>query len=155
MKIVIRQSSVERDIVSNKIIEDHETHELERARLLSEVENLKIQQEEAEIRRQEADIAEIKAQNEANMARIRRQQEMEEKQHEINKKIKDLEAEKDYDIKRSERAEAAARKDQSCVLNFLLKNWLLWMRNTKNSRIWNREELIVKERTLTRILIIT
>lgn len=121
MKIVIRQSSVERDIVSNKIIEDHETHELERARLLSEVENLKIQQEEAEIRRQEADIAEIKAQNEANMARIRRQQEMEEKQHEINKKIKDLEAEKDYDIKRSERAEAAARKDQELRAQFSIE----------------------------------
>ena len=121
LKIVIRQSSVERDIVSNKIIEDHETHELERARLLSEVENLKIQQEEAEIRRQEADIAEIKAQNEANMARIRRQQEMEEKQHEINKKIKDLEAEKDYDIKRSERAEAAARKDQELRAQFSIE----------------------------------
>ncbi|MDE7205544.1 MAG: hypothetical protein K2O91_27405 [Lachnospiraceae bacterium] len=112
LKIGISQTSVERDVVSNKIIEDHVAHELERARLMAEEEKLKIQQEEAKIRKKEADIARIKAENYADLAQIRRQQEMEEKDHEIKKKIKDLEAEKDYDVKRIERVAVVAEKDK-------------------------------------------
>jgi len=112
LRVFVSQLTVERDVVSEKVIADYVTNELEKVRVKAEREKLERQWEEAEVRRKESEIERVKAEKEAEIALIKRKMEMEEKQHEIEKKIKDLEAEKEYDLKRSERVAMVAEKDR-------------------------------------------
>lgn len=112
LRVFVSQLTVERDVVSKKVIEDYVTNELEKVRVKAEREKLERQWEEAEVRRKESEIERVRAEKEAEIALIKRKLEMEEKQHEIEKKIRDLEAEKEYDLKRSERVAMVAEKDR-------------------------------------------
>lgn len=112
LRVFVSQLTVERDVVSEKVIADYVTNELEKVRVKAEQEKLERQWEEAEVRRKESEIERVKAEKEAEIALIKRKMEMEEKQHEIEKKIRDLDAEKEYDLKRSERVAMVAEKDR-------------------------------------------
>lgn len=118
LRVFVSQLTVERDVVSEKVIEDYVANELEKVRVKAEREKLERQWEEAEVRRKESEIERARAEKESEIAQIKRKLEMDEKQHEIEKKMRDLEAEKEYDLKRSERVALVAEEDRKLRAQF-------------------------------------
>jgi len=93
LKTIVRQiGSLEHDVVSQKMIKDHEENLRAKAKNEALKEELILKEEEAEIRRREADIARIKAKNEEDLAKIMREHEMAAIDHEIEKKAKEYDS---------------------------------------------------------------
>lgn len=109
LKIQVNQLTTSVDDVTQKQIEDDKADKLRKAEVEAIQKQLIRDKEEAEARRKEAEIAREKAETEKQLAEIRHQIELEEQQHNIDIKTKEVAAQKAYQLQQAENAAAVAQ----------------------------------------------
>ena len=110
LKIQVSQVASSVDDVSKKQIDDDRADKLRQADIEAQKRKLERDKEEAEVRRKEVEIAKEKAAKEKQLAEIRHQEELEEQQHNINMKTKEVAAQKAYQLQQAENAAAVAQE---------------------------------------------
>ena len=109
LKIQVSQVTSSVDDVSQKQIDDDKADKLRQADVEALKRKLARDKEEAEARRKEAEVAKEKAETEKQLADIRHQAELEEQQHNINMKTKEVAAQKAYQLQQAENVAAVAQ----------------------------------------------
>lgn len=109
LKIQVSQVTSSVDDVSQKQIDDDKADILRQADVEAIKRKLARDKEEAEARRKEAEVAKEKAETERQLAEIRHQAELEEQQHNIDVKTKEVAAQKAYQLQQAENVAAIAQ----------------------------------------------
>ena len=108
LNVQVSQHSHDLDVVSKQRVVDDVENELAIARNVKLREELARKTEEAEALRREAEIAKIKAKNDADLARIQHERDLEEQRNIIELKRKEVAAEKEYALEQVENDAAIA-----------------------------------------------
>lgn len=108
LKIQVSQVASTVDDVSQKQIDDDKADIVRQTEVEALKRKLARDKEEAEARRKEAEIAREKAETEKELAEIRHQAELEEQQHTIDIKTKEVAAQKAYQLQQAENVAAVA-----------------------------------------------
>ncbi len=109
LKIQVSQVASTVDDVSQKQIDDDKADKLRQVDVETLKRKLARDKEEAEARRKEAEVAKEKAETEKQLAEIRHQAELEEQQHNINMKTKEVAAQKAYQLQQAENVAVVAQ----------------------------------------------
>ena len=110
------------DDVSQKQIDDDKADKLRQADVEALKRKLERDKEEAEARRKEAEVAREKAETEKQLAEIRHQAELEEQQHNIDMKTKEVAAQKAYQLQQAENVAAVAQAQLQNIEMYGLEN---------------------------------
>lgn len=122
LKIQVSQVSSSVDDVSQKQIDDDKADKLRQTDVEALKRKLARDKEEAEARRKEAEVAREKAETEKQLAEIRHQAELEEQQHNINIKTKEVAAQKAYQLQQAENVAAVAQAQLQNIEKFGLES---------------------------------
>lgn len=122
LKIQVSQVASSVDDVSQKQIADDKADKLRQADVEALIRKLARDKEEAEARRKEAEVAREKAETEKQLAEIRHQAELEEQQHNIDIKTKDVAAQKAYQLQQAENVAAVAQAQLQNIAKYGLEN---------------------------------
>jgi hypothetical protein len=108
LKIQVKQEDVFVDEVSQRQIDDDKADKLRQAEVEALKKQLDREKEEAEVRKKEADIAREKAETERKLTELRHKAEIEEQQHEIDLKTREVAAQKAYQLQQAENVAVVA-----------------------------------------------
>lgn len=122
LKIQVSQVSSSVDDVSQKQIDDDKADKLRQADVEAIKRKLTRDKEEAEARRKEAEVAREKAETEKQLAEIRYQAELEEQQHNIDIKTKEVAAQKAYQLQQAENVAVIAQAQLQNIELYGLEN---------------------------------
>ena len=125
LKTTVWQSSMKLDAISNKRIEDDKADKIRRAQIDAIEKKLIRDKEEADARMLEAEIAKINALKEAKLTKIRHDNEMDEQQHEIEKRTKDVAAQKAYKLQQAQNAAALAKANKELLSEFDIEDLIV------------------------------
>lgn len=145
LKIQVSQVTSSVDDVSQKQIDDDKADEIRREEIEALKRKLERDKEEAEARRKEAEVARDKADTEKQLADIRHQAELEEQQHNINMKTKEVAAEKAYQLQQAENVAAVAQAQIQNIEKYGLES-LAAIDSTYQGHINSRQARIDLER---------
>lgn len=122
LKVQVIQVASSVDDVSQKQIDDDKADKLRQADVEALKRKLERDKEEAEARRKEAEVAREKAETEKQLAEIRHQAELEEQQHNIDMKTKEVAAQKAYQLQQAENVAAVAQAQLQNIEMYGLEN---------------------------------
>lgn len=122
LKIQVNQVLSSVDDVSQKQIDDDKADKLRQEDIETLKRKLARDKEEAEARRKETDVAREKAETEKQLAEIRHQAELEEQQHNIDMKTKEVAAQKAYQLQQAENVAAVAQAQLQNIEMYGLEN---------------------------------
>lgn len=122
LKIQVSQIASYVDDVSQKQIDDDKADKLRQADVEALRKKLARDKEEAEARRKEAEVAKERAETEKQLSQIRHQAELEEQQHNINIKTKEVAAQKAYQLQQAENVAAIAQAQLQNINKYGLEN---------------------------------
>ena len=122
LKIQVNQVALSVDDVSQKQIDDDKADKLRQADIEALKRKIARDKDEAEVRRKEAEVAREKAETEKQLAEIRHQAELEEQQHNIDMKTKEVAAQKSYQLQQAENVAAVAQAHLKNIEIYGLEN---------------------------------
>lgn len=122
LKIQVSQVASSVDDVSQKQIDDDKVDKLQKEAVEALKRKLARDKEEAEARRKEAEVAREKSETEKQLAEIRHQAELEEQQHNIDMKTKEVAAQKAYQLQQAENVAAVAQAQLQNIEMYGLEN---------------------------------
>ncbi len=122
LKIQVSQVASYVDDVSQKQINDDKADKLRQADVEALKRKLTRDKEEAEARRKEAEVAREKAETERQLAEIRHLAELEEQQHNIDIKTKEVAAQKAYQLQQADNVAAIAQVQLRNIEMYGLEN---------------------------------
>lgn len=145
LKIQVSQATSSVDDVSQKQIDDDKADKIRQEEVEALKRKLERDKEEAEARRKEAEVAREKAETERQLAEIRHQAELEEQQHNINMKTKEVAAQKAYQLQHAKNATEIAEAQQDNIKRYGLET-LAAIDPTYQGYINNQQARIDRER---------
>lgn len=122
LKIQVIQVAFSVDDVSQKQINDDKEDKIRQANVEALKRKLMRDKEEAEARRKEAEVAREKAETERQLSQIRHKAELEEQQHNIDIKTKEVAAQKAYQLQQAENVAAIAQAQLQNIEMYGLDN---------------------------------
>ncbi len=145
LKIQVSQETVTVDDVSQKQIDDDKKDKLRQADVEALRKKIARDKEEAEARRKETEVEREKAETEKQLKNIRHQAELEEQQHKIDIKTKEVAAQKAYQLQQAENVAAIAQAQLKNIKDFGLEN-LAAIDPTYREHINSQQDMVDLER---------
>lgn len=145
LKIQVSQVVSSVDDVSQRQIDNDKEDKLRQADVEALKRKLARDKEEAEARKKVVEVARDKAETEKQLTQIRHQAEFEEQQHNIDIKLKEVAADKDYQLQQAENVAAVAQARLRNIEMYGLEN-LAAMEPSYKGHIDNQQAKIDRER---------